>query len=181
MIQAAIDFGGRLDILVNNAGFTHRNKPFLDVTEDEFDRVYDVNVKAIFHALQEALPIFLEQGAGSVINTSSTAALRPRPGLGVYCSSKGAVNNLTKSLAIEFADKNIRINAVCPVIGETGLLETFMGAPDTPENRAKFEATIPMGRLSTPQDIARAALFLASDDAAFITGITMEVDGGRCI
>ena len=91
------------------------------------------------------------------------------------------MNNLTKSLAIEFADKNIRINAVCPVIGETGLLETFMGAPDTPENRAKFEATIPMGRLSTPQDIARAALFLASDDAAFITGITMEVDGGRCI
>jgi 3-oxoacyl-[acyl-carrier protein] reductase len=181
MIQAAIDFGGRLDVLVNNAGFTHRNKPFLDVTEDEFDRVYDVNVKAIFHALQEALPIFLEQGAGSVINTSSTAALRPRPGLGVYCSSKGAVNNLTKSLAIEFADKNIRINAVCPVIGETGLLETFMGAPDTPENRAKFQATIPMGRLSTPQDIARAALFLASDDAAFITGITMEVDGGRCI
>ena len=125
--------------------------------------------------------IFLEQGAGSVINTSSTAALRPRPGLGVYCSSKGAVNNLTKSLAIEFADKNIRINAVCPVIGETGLLETFMGAPDTPENRAKFQATIPMGRLSTPEDIARAALFLASDDAAFITGITMEVDGGRCI
>jgi len=181
MIQAALDFGGRLDVLVNNAGFTHRNKPFLDVTEDEFDRVYDVNVKAIFHALQEALPIFLEQGAGSVINTSSTAALRPRPGLGVYCSSKGAVNNLTKSLAIEFADKNIRINAVCPVIGETGLLETFMGAPYTPENRAKFQATIPMGRLSTPQDIARAALFLASDDAAFITGITMEVDGGRCI
>ena len=132
-------------------------------------------------ALQEAVPIFRQQGSGCVINTSSTAALRPRPGLCVYCSSKGAVNNLTKSLAIEFAGENIRINAVCPVIGETGLLETFMGAPDTPENRAKFQSTIPMGRLSTPEDIARATLFLASDDAAFITGITMEVDGGRCI
>ena len=181
MIQGAIELGGRLDVLVNNAGLTHRNKPFLEVTEEEFDRIYDVNVKAIFMALQEAVPIFRQQGSGCVINTSSTAALRPRPGLGVYCSSKGAVSNLTKALAVEFASDQIRINALCPVIGETGMLETFMGVPDTLENRKKFEATIPMGRFSTPSDVAAAALFFASDDASFITGVTMEVDGGRCV
>ena len=181
MIVRAVEHSGQLDILVNNAGFSHSNKEFTEVTEEEFDRVYNVNVKAIYIAVQEAIPLFKRQGHGFIINTSSTAALRPRPGLAVYCSSKGAVSNLTKALAVEFASDQIRVNALCPVMGETGMLETFMGVPDTPENRKKFEATIPMGRFSTPSDVAAAALFLASDDAAFITGVTMEVDGGRCV
>ena len=181
MIQAANDLGGGLDILVNNAGYSHRNKQFSDVTDEEFDKVYDVNVKAVFIAIQEALPVLRERGGGCIINTSSTAALRPRPGLAVYCSSKGAVSNLTKALAVELAPDNVRVNAICPVIGETGMLETFMGVPDTPENRKKFEATIPLGRFSTPNDIAQTMLFLASDDAAFLTGVALEVDGGRCV
>ena len=181
MIQAANDLGGGLDILVNNAGYSHRNKQFSDVTDEEFDKVYDVNVKAVFIAIQEALPVLRERGGGCIINTSSTAALRPRPGLAVYCSSKGAVSNLTKALAVELAPDKVRVNAICPVIGETGMLETFMGVPDTPENRKKFEATIPLGRFSTPNDIAQTMLFLASDDASFLTGVALEVDGGRCV
>ena len=181
MISAAVEHSGQLDILINNAGFSHPNKSFTEVADEEFDRVYNVNVKAVYIAIQEAIPVFKRQGHGCIINTSSTAALRPRPGLAVYCSSKGAVSNLTKALAVEFAGDQIRINALCPVIGETGMLETFMGVPDTAENRKKFEATIPMGRFSTPADVAAAALFLASDDASFITGVTMEVDGGRCV
>ena len=181
MISAAVEHSGQLDILINNAGFSHSNKLFTEVTDEEFDRVYNVNVKAVYIAIQEAIPVFKRQGHGCIINTSSTAALRPRPGLAVYCSSKGAVSNLTKALAVEYAGDQIRINALCPVIGETGMLETFMGVPDTVENRKKFEATIPMGRFSTPSDIAAAALFFASDDASFITGVTMEVDGGRCV
>ncbi len=181
MIQTATNTFGKLDTLVNNAGYSHANKPFLDVTGEEFEKVYTVNVKAIYFAVQEVLPIFKQQGGGNIINTSSTAGARPRPGLTVYNSSKGAVNTLTKSLAVELAPDNIRVNAICPVIGETGLLETFMGVPDTPENRKRFEASIPLGRFSTPLDIANAALFLASKDAEFLTGLTMEVDGGRCI
>ncbi len=181
MIQSAKDLGGGLDILVNNAGYSHRNKQFSDVTDEEFDKVYDVNVKAVFIAIQEALPVLRERGGGCIINTSSTAALRPRPGLAVYCSSKGALSNLTKALAVELAPDKVRVNAICPVIGETGMLETFMGVPDTPENRKKFEATIPLGRFSTPNDIAQTMLFLASDDAAFLTGVALEVDGGRCV
>ena len=181
MIQAANDLGGGLDILVNNAGYSHRNKQFSEVTDEEFDKVYDVNVKAVFIAIQEALPVLRERGGGCIINTSSTAALRPRPGLAVYCSSKGAVSNLTKALAVELAPDNVRVNAICPVIGETGMLETFMGVADTPENRKKFEATIPLGRFSTPNDIAQTMLFLASDDASFLTGVALEVDGGRCV
>ena len=181
MISAAVEHSGQLDILINNAGFSHANKSFTEVADEEFDRVYNVNVKAVYIAIQEAIPVFKRQGHGCIINTSSTAALRPRPGLAVYCSSKGAVSNLTKALAVEYAGDQIRINALCPVIGETGMLETFMGVPDTVENRKKFEATIPMGRFSTPSDIAAAALFFASDDASFITGVTMEVDGGRCV
>ena len=181
MISAAVEHSGQLDILINNAGFSHPNKSFTEVADEEFDRVYNVNVKAVYIAIQEAIPVFKRQGHGCIINTSSTAALRPRPGLAVYCSSKGAVSNLTKALAVESAGDQIRINALCPVIGETGMLETFMGVPDTVENRKKFEATIPMGRFSTPSDLAAAALFFASDDASFITGVTMEVDGGRCV
>lgn len=181
MVACASDTYGRLDILMNNAGAAHRNKSILEVTEEEFDRIYDVNVKAIYLAALEAVPLFRKQGGGCIVNTSSTAALRPRPGLTVYNGSKGAANVMTKSLAVELAPDKIRVNAICPVIGETGLLETFMGVPDTPENRKKFEATIPLGRFSTPADIAQAALYFAADESAFITGVCMEVDGGRCI
>jgi 3-oxoacyl-[acyl-carrier protein] reductase len=181
MLESAAEAFGGLDILVNNAGISHANKPFAEVTDEDFDRIYAVNVKAIYLGVQEALPHFHRRGGGAVINTSSTAAIRPRPGLAVYNSSKGAASLLTKSLAVELAPEKIRVNALCPVIGETGLLETFMGKPDTPENRKAFLSTIPLGRFSTPEDVARAALFLASEDAAFITGVTLEVDGGRCI
>ncbi len=181
MMQAAVQAYGRLDILVNNAGYSHVNKPLLEVGEEDFDRCFDVNVKALYWATLESVPIFREQGGGCIVNTSSTAGLRPRPGLTWYNASKGAVNVMTKSMAAELAPENIRVNAICPVIGATGLLETFMGMPDTPENREKFRASIPIGRFSTPEDIASAALYLASDDAAFITGVLLEVDGGRCI
>ncbi|GIT54469.1 MAG: alcohol dehydrogenase [Pseudomonadota bacterium] len=150
MIQAANDLGGGLDILVNNAGYSHRNKQFSEVTDEEFDKVYDVNVKAVFIAIQEALPVLRERGGGCIINTSSTAALRPRPGLAVYCSSKGAVSNLTKALAVELAPDNVRVNAICPVIGETGMLETFMGVPDTPENRKKLRRPFPLAGFRRP-------------------------------
>ena len=181
MIDTAVDQFGSLDILVNNAGYSHRNAPLLEITEADYDLCFDVNVKAIFHATHLAVPVFRKQGGGVIVTTSSTAGIRPRPGLSWYNATKGAVNTLTKSLAVELAPDRIRVNAICPVIGETGLLETFMGVADTPDARAKFVATIPLGRLSTPQDIATAAVFLASDEAAFITGVLMEVDGGRCV
>jgi 3-oxoacyl-[acyl-carrier protein] reductase len=174
-------FGG-LDVVINNAGWTHRNKPMLEVTEAEFDRVYAVNVKSIFHMAHAAVPVFRRQGTGGVIlNVGSTAGLRPRPGLTWYNGSKGAANLLSKSMAVELAPDRIRVCGIAPVMGETALLESFMGMPDTPENRAKFVATIPLGRMSKPLDIARAALYLASDEAEFITGVVLEVDGGRCV
>jgi 3-oxoacyl-[acyl-carrier protein] reductase len=154
----------------------------LEVTEEEFDRVYAVNVKSIFHMAHAAVPLFRKQGTGGVIlNVGSTAGLRPRPGLTWYNGSKGAANLLSKSMAVELAPDRIRVCGIAPVMGETAMLEDFMGMPDTPENRAKFVATIPLGRMSKPDDIARAALYLASDEAEFITGVVMEVDGGRCV
>ena len=179
MIAAAAERFGRLDILVNNAGYSHRNQSLIEVSEEDFDRTYAVNVKAIYLATREAVPVFRTQGGGCIINTSSTAALRPRPGLVWYNGSKGAVNTITKAMALELADDRIRVNALCPVIGATGMLETFMGKPDTPENRAAFVASVPMGRMSTPEDIANAALYLASDEAEFLTGVCLPVDGGR--
>jgi 3-oxoacyl-[acyl-carrier protein] reductase len=181
MIRAADEEFGALDILVNNAGFSHVNQPMTEVSEADFDRVYAVNVKAIYLAAIEAVPVLRRGGGGCIVNTSSTAALRPRPGLVWYNGSKGAVNTITKAMALELAPDRIRVNAVCPVIGETGMLETFMGKPDTPENRAAFVATIPLGRMSTPADIAGAVLYLASDEAAMLTGVCLEVDGGRCV
>jgi 3-oxoacyl-[acyl-carrier protein] reductase len=171
---------GRLDIVVNNAGTSHRNKPMLDVTEEEFDRVFAVNVKSIYLITQAVLPHFRQIGGGNILNIGSTAGLRPRPGLTWYNASKGAVNLLSKSMAVELAPDRVRVNCIAPVAGETPLLATFMGE-DTPEKRAAFKATIPWGRLSTPQDIANAALFLCSDEADMITGVVLEVDGGRCI
>ncbi|MFM8929881.1 MAG: glucose 1-dehydrogenase [Betaproteobacteria bacterium] len=172
---------GRLDIVVNNAGWTHRNQPLLQVSEAEFDRVYEINVKSIFHMTQAVVPIMRDQGGGVILNIGSTAGIRPRPGLTWYNGSKGAVNLLSKSMAVELAPMKIRVNCIAPVIGHTALLESFMGVPDTPDNRAKFIATIPMGRMSEPADVARAALFLASDEAAFITGVEFPVDGGRTV
>ena len=180
MIDAALDAGDRLDILVLNAGTTHVNKSLLDVTEDEFDRVAAVNMKAIYLAALRAVPIMAARGGGSIIVTASTAGLRPRPGLTWYNASKGWAITATKSMAVELADRNIRVNCLCPVAGETGMLAQFMGE-DTPELRARFTATIPLGRLSTPADMASAALWLASEEAGFITGVALEVDGGRCI
>ena len=174
--------GGRLDIVVNNAGWTHRNKPVLEVFEEDFDRVYAVNVKSIFHVVNAAVPPMRHRGSGGLIlNIGSTAGIRPRPGLTWYNGSKGAVNLLSRSLALELAPDRIRVNYIAPVIGATGLLDSFMGVPDTPENRAKFIATIPLGRLSEPSDVAGAALYLASDAAQFVTGVVLEVDGGRTI
>lgn len=170
---------GLPNILVNNAGTTHRNKPLMEVTEEDFDRVFRVNVKSIFHYVQEVAPLMRDAGGGVILNVSSTAALRPRPGLTWYNASKGAASLASKSLALELAPWKIRVNALCPVMGATGLLEHFMGVPDTPENRDRFIATIPLGRLSQASDIASAALFLASDEAAFITGVDLPVDGGR--
>ncbi len=181
MIGAAVRQFGGLDILVNNAGMTHSNKPALEVTEAEFDRIYAVNVKSIYLTTLAAVPTLEKRGGGVIINTASTAGVRPRPGLTWYNGSKGAVITLTKSLAAELAPKNIRVNAINPVIGETGMLETFMGRQDTPENREKFIATIPLGRMSRPSDIANAALFLADPASEFITGVAVEVDGGRCV
>ncbi len=181
MIATADEVFGGLDILVNNAGYTHSNQSLLTVREDEFDRIYAVNVKSIYLTTLAAVPVMEKRGGGVIINTASTAGVRLRPGLTWYNGSKGAVITLTKSMAAELAPKKIRVNAINPVIGETGMLERFMGMPDTPENRAKFLATIPLGRMSKPQDIANAALFLAESSSNFITGVAIEVDGGRCI
>ena len=178
--RAAIDALGRVDIVVNNAGTTHRNKPLMEVEEAEFDRIFAVNVKSILFAAQAFIPHMRAHGGGVFINIGSTAGLRPRPGLTVYNGSKGAVHVMTKSMAVELAPDKIRVCALAPVAGETPLLAMFMGE-DTPEKRAAFKATVPLGRFSTPQDIGQAALFLASDEAAFLTGVVLEVDGGRCI
>jgi 3-oxoacyl-[acyl-carrier protein] reductase len=184
-VQAAVDQAleafGRLDIVVNNAGVSHKNSPMLDVDEAEFDRVYAVNVKSIFHMAHAIVPVMRRDGGGVIINITSTAGIRPRPGLTWYNGSKGAANIITKTMAVELAPDGIRVCGIAPVMGVTGLLETFMGMADTPENRKKFLATIPLGRMSQPRDIANAALHLASDDSDFLTGIILEVDGGRCV
>jgi 3-oxoacyl-[acyl-carrier protein] reductase len=181
MVAEAVRTFGGLDIVVNNAGYTHKNQPMLQVGEAEFDRIFDVNVKAIYLAALASVPELEKRGGGVIINTASTAGLRPRPGLTWYNGSKGAAITLTKSMAAELGPKNIRVCAICPVIGETGMLELFMGMPDTPDNRQKFLATIPLGRFSKPQDVANAALFLAAPESSMITGVALEVDGGRCV
>jgi len=180
-VGAAVENFGKLDIVVNNAGWSFRNKPILEVTEDEFDRVYAINVKSIFHMTNATVPLMRKQGGGCIINIGSTGGIRPRPGLTWYNGSKGAVNLLSSAMAAELAPDKIRVNCIAPVIGETALLETFMGVPDTPENRAKFIATIPLGRMSQPDDIAKACVYLASDDASFVTGVVLPVDGGRTV
>ncbi|WP_116598252.1 SDR family oxidoreductase [Primorskyibacter marinus] len=180
MIAAAQASFGKVDILVNNAGVTHLPAAMEDVTEEDFDRVFAVNCKAIYLAARASVPLMKTQGAGVILNISSTAGLSPRPRLNWYNASKGWVNTATKAMAVELAPKGVRVNALNPVAGETPLLASFMGE-DTPEMRAKFLSSIPMGRFSTPEDMGNAAAFLCSDEAGLITGICMEVDGGRCI
>ncbi len=180
MIATAMEQFGRVDVMVNNAGYTHRNGDLTEVSEADFDLINGVNMKAIYYATLGVVPIMDKQGGGCIITTASTAGLRPRPGLTWYNASKGWAVIATKSMAVELAPKNIRANCLCPVAGETGMLTQFMGE-DTPERRDLFRSSIPLGRFSTPLDIANAALWLASDEAAFITGVALEVDGGRCV
>lgn len=181
MVQAAVDTFGRLDIVVNNAGTTHKNQPILETDEATFDRVYAVNVKSLYQSAQSAIPVFRKQGHGCFVNITSTAAIRPRPGLTWYNGSKGAAVTITKSMAAELAADGIRVNGINPVMGETGLIGSFLPGEDSEAVRQKVIAGIPLGRLSVPLDIAKAAAFLASDEAEFITGVCIEVDGGRCI
>ncbi|WP_101067297.1 SDR family oxidoreductase [Roseovarius salinarum] len=172
-------FGG-LDILVNNAGITHLPQPLEDVAEAEFDRVFAVNCKSVYLTAREMVPGMKARGAGAVLNVASTAGVSPRPNLNWYNASKGWMNTATRTMAVELAPSGVRVNALNPVAGETPLLPRFLGE-DTPEMRAKFLSTIPLGRFSTPQDMGAAAVFLCSDEASMITGVCMEVDGGRCI
>jgi len=182
MVQACVDSFGVPDIVINNAGTTHRNQPMLQVDEQTFDRIFNVNVKSIYHMAHAVVPVMRARGKGGlIINVGSTAGIRPRPGLCWYNSSKGAVNLLSKAMAVELAPDKIRVNALCPVMGATALLEDFMGMPDTPENRARFLSTIPLGRLCEPKDMAAAAVFLATEAAEFLTGLEMPIDGGRTI
>jgi 3-oxoacyl-[acyl-carrier protein] reductase len=181
MVKFALETYGKLDVLVNNAGTTHKNQPMLDVDEKTFDRVYAVNVKSIYLGARHAVPVFRKQGHGVIINIASTAGLRPRPGLTWYNGSKGAAIILTKSMAVELAPDKIRVNGINPVMGETGLLSEFLPGEDNEATRQKIINTIPLGRLSKPIDIAKACAFLASDEADFITGVCLEVDGGRCV
>ena len=173
---------GRLDVVVNNAGWTHRNKPYMEVTEAEFDKVYAVNVKSIYLSAIHAVPAFRRQGGGAFVNIASTAGVRPRPGLTVYNSSKGAVILMSRSMAGEFGPDRIRVNCVNPVFSpDTGLSAEFAGGAVTEEAKKRFLATIPLGRFSTPLDVANACLYLASDDASFVSGVCIEVDGARCV
>lgn len=171
---------GRVDILVNNAGVTHLPALLEEVSEADFDRVFAVNCKAVYLTARAVVPMMKAQGAGAILNVASTAGLSPRPRLNWYNASKGWMITATKAMAVELAPAGIRVNAICPVAGETPLLKSFMGE-DTPEMRAKFLATIPIGRFSTPEDMGNAACFLCSDEASMITGVALEVDGGRCI
>lgn len=180
MVATAKAQMGGVDILVNNAGITHLPKAMETVEEDEFDRVFAVNCKSVFLTAKHIMPLMKAAGKGAVLNVASTAGLSPRPNLSWYNSSKGWMITATKSMAVELAPAGVRVNAICPVAGETPLLASFMGE-DTPEVRAKFLSTIPIGRFSTPEDMGNAACFLCSDEASMVTGVAMEVDGGRCI
>jgi 3-oxoacyl-[acyl-carrier protein] reductase len=182
LVAAAVQRHAKLDVMVNNAGWTHRNRPALEVSEDEFDKCFAVNVKSIYLSTLHAVPAFRANKGGSFINIASTAGVRPRPGLTWYNGSKGAVITMSKSLAAEFGPENIRVNCINPVFNpDTGLSAEFAGGPVDDVRRARFLATIPLGRFSSALDVANAALYLASDEAAFISGVCIEVDGARCV
>lgn len=181
LVAAAVKQFGTVDIVVNNAGYTHKNQPMLDTDEAAFDRCFAVNVKSIYLMAQAVVPLMKKRKSGCIINIGSVSGIRPRPGLVWYASSKAAANLVSKAMAAELGPDNIRVNAICPVMAPTGMIESFMGMANTDENRAKFTGSIPLGRLATPMDIAKAALYLASDLADFITGIELPVDGGRAV
>jgi 3-oxoacyl-[acyl-carrier protein] reductase len=182
IVQTATTAFGKLDIVVNNAGWTHRNKPYLEVSEAEFDKVYAVNVKSVYLSAQHAVPVFRKQGGGCFVNIASTAGIRPRPGLTVYNSSKGAVIVMSKSMAAEFGPDRIRVNCVNPVFSpDTALSAEFAGGALTEEAKKRFLSTIPLGRFSTPLDVANACVYLASDEAALVSGACIEVDGARSV
>jgi len=181
MVDLAVSKFGGLDILINNAGTSYKNKPTLEVTEDEYDRVFAVNVKSIYLSVAVAIPALQKRGGGSIVNIASIGAMRPRPGLVWYNSSKGAVANATKGLAAEFGKDQIRVNAICPLLSGTGLFENFVGVPYNEENMKKFLFNVPLGRLTDPKDVANVAAFLSSDEGKFVTGINLEVDGGRAV
>jgi 3-oxoacyl-[acyl-carrier protein] reductase len=180
MAAAAVAAFGSIDILVNNAGVTHLPAPLEEVSEADFDRVFAVNCKSVYLTARALVPLMKARGAGAILNVASTAGLSPRPRLNWYNASKGWMVTATKAMAVELAPAGVRVNAICPVAGETPLLKSFMGE-DTPEMRARFLATIPIGRFSTPEDMGSAACFLCSQEASMITGVALEVDGGRCI
>lgn len=180
MAQAALDAFGQVDILVNNAGVTHLPTPLDEVSEADFDRVFNVNMKSVYLTARALVPHMKQRGTGAILNVASTAGVSPRPNLNWYNASKGWMITATRTMAVELAPKGVRVNAINPVAGDTPLLKSFMGE-DTPEMRAKFLSTIPIGRFSTPEDMGNAACFLCSDEASMITGVAMEVDGGRCI
>jgi 3-oxoacyl-[acyl-carrier protein] reductase len=180
MAKAATDAFGHVDILVNNAGVTHLPKPMEEVSEADFDRIFAVNMKAVYLAARVFVPLMKARRKGAILNMASTAAVSPRPRLSWYNASKGWLVTATKSMAVELAPFGIRVNALNPVAGETPLLKSFMGE-DTPEIRAKFLSTIPLGRFSTPEDMGNAACYLCSDEASMVTGVALEVDGGRVI
>ncbi|KAL9107137.1 MAG: hypothetical protein Q9227_007917 [Pyrenula ochraceoflavens] len=190
--KTAIDRYGGLDILINNAGTSYKNKPTLEVTEAEFDKVFATNLKSIYWSIATVVPEMIRLGkGGAVINVASIGAVRPRPGLVWYNASKGAVHNATKGLAAEYGPHQIRVNSICPLLSGTGLFEVFTGVPNTQENRDKFLSNVPLGRLTDPLDVANAALYLASDEGKFVTeanlvvftlkGVNLEVDGGRAV
>jgi 3-oxoacyl-[acyl-carrier protein] reductase len=178
-VTATMDAFGTIDIVINNAGITHLNKPMLEIDEEEFDRCFAVNVKGVFLMSQAVVPLFRQKGGGIIINTGSTAGMRPRPGVSAYSATKGAVHTLTKAMAVELARDKIRVCAIAPVATETPLLPMFVRHSN--EVKDQFVASVPLGRLAVPQDIADVALFLASDEAQFLTGNIVEVDGGRCV
>lgn len=180
MTDAALAAWGHIDILINNAGVSHMPAPLDTISEEDFDRVTRVNMKSVYLTARSIVPHMKERGTGAILNVASTAGVSPRPNLNWYNASKGWMITATKTMAVELAPNGIRVNAINPVAGETPLLTTFMGE-DTPEIRAKFLSTIPLGRFSQPEDMGNAALFLCSDEASMITGIALEVDGGRCI
>ena len=180
LVSSTFEKFGKIDIIVNNAGITHTPKKMEDISEEEFDRIFSVNSKSVFLSAKYLVPLMTSHGGGNILNIASTAGISPRPNLSWYNATKGWMISATKAMAIELAPKKIRVNALAPVAGETPLLKSFMGG-DTPEKREKFLSTIPIGRFSTPDDMGNAACFLCSEEASMITGVILEVDGGRCI
>ena len=180
MVDKTLEKFGKIEIMVNNAGITHLPNSMENISEAEFDKIFAVNSKSVFFSAKYLVPKMISIGGGNILNVASTAGISPRPNLSWYNATKGWMISATKAMAIELASKKIRVNALAPVAGETPLLKSFMGG-DTPEKREKFLSTIPIGRFSTPNDMGNAACFLCSEEASMITGVVLQVDGGRCI